>query len=254
VTEYPELDEEIKSGLQSHSPACLDATQDLFHKAHHWIEIGNQTAIDWLKQLFHFHPDQDNVSFLFILAQVISSLFTVQDSISVAHFCTVISTNRTFESLSLLINEILNRTGESPQSLDPLLNFSDVNHKSEWWLACSELGWFPTASSDSLRSPWINLSYFDKICFRQFGIRAVRLSDRENRFGGLNPSVSSVYFTVGGADPYRFLNAPPGINRSSLEIYRSVIPPPAGISADLFLSTSSNASSPRTECLEIVRG
>jgi hypothetical protein len=253
VTSYPMLDEEVASGLRLHSPMCLNTTSGLLQRVHQLVETRNTSEVRRLKELFHFRADQDDVSFLYVIAQAISSLFTERGSISNAAFCNVISLQGTFEALSLAVDTILTRIGETPQSFDPLLNFSDANHRSKWWLSCSELGWFPTASPDGIRSPWVNISYFDRVCRAKFGISAIRFPDHSDRFGGANPSVSGVFFTIGASDPYRFLSVPQGINRSSLELYRSVIPPPAGISADLYSSAGEAGSSVRTECLAVVR-
>jgi hypothetical protein len=251
VAELPAVDREIAAGIQRESPQCLNVTRALLAQAHRAVAAGGP-AVPELKRMFDFDADQDDVSFLYVIAEAIGALFTHRGAPPVTRYCDALLGDPRLEALSRAIDDILAQIEETPKSLDPLFNFFEDDHMSQWWLACTQLGWFPTHAPDGLRSPWINISYFTRVCRAKFGIMTNPLL---NPFGGARPSVSSVFFTIGASDPYRSINVAPEVASEAQELTRAVIGHPAMISADLYLADHppANASEIRARCLNVVQ-
>ena len=231
-TEFPEFDEFVAGKLDFISEGCLARTKAVMDKLHETVRSGNSKDIAKLKEMFGFNETQDDVSFLYVVAQVLSSAVENSDAKwdFVRDHCTAIATNQSVDTLANSFKTIIDDMDETPESLDPLLFPETSDKRSALFMSCNQLGQFPTASG-KLRSPFINITYFNRVCHKHFGVNAANASLTDFRFGGTDPRVSSAVFTNGENDPYAQLSVTSSetvMGRTSLFVFEG------GRSTDLF--------------------
>jgi hypothetical protein len=92
------------------------------------------------------------------------------------------------------------------------------------WQTCNEYGWFQTASGQ-LRSRWVNLSYYERICRVLFDdTGAPDQAALARRFGDLRPTATNIVYVNGAIDPWSTLSVPsegeaPAYNWYSIRIH-----------------------------------
>jgi serine protease 16 len=85
------------------------------------------------------------------------------------------------------------------------------------WQTCNEYGWFQTASG-RLRSPYLNLSYWERVCGTIFGVRLPRQDDLKRRFGDRAPVASNTVFVNGEVDPWSTLSLETAFDDPTLNV------------------------------------
>jgi hypothetical protein len=232
VTNFSGYDAFIANRLAAVSEECLNSTKRAFDIIHNVVASGNRPYINALKRDFGFSEKQDDISFLFVLADILSIPIWQSDTESwiIENHCADITTNDTVGALAQTIEVILETRNISAQDLDPLWDNVTSNGRGTWWLQCRQLGWFQTASG-LLRSPFVNVSYFDRVCSKLFQQNATNASFTNERFGGRDPRVSSAVFTNGNNDPWAQLSVERREEIMGRHVYRIQN---GGVSADLF--------------------
>jgi serine protease 16 len=101
-----------------------------------------------------------------------------------------------------------NATNDDPDAGDPLLYTASGRYPDSraWtWQTCNEFGWFQTASG-LLRSRYVNLSYYERVCQTLFGVSIPDQSDVAVRYGGATPQTDNIIFVNGKIDPWSTLS------------------------------------------------
>jgi hypothetical protein len=91
---------------------------------------------------------------------------------------------------------------ETVQDIDLMMETKAGSSRSWSWMTCTEVGWFQTASG-KLRSSFLNLRYFRKVCDKLYNL-SILPDEREmnNLYGGIHPATSRVFFLNGAVDPW----------------------------------------------------
>lgn len=233
-----------------------------------------------LKARFGCQNITDNVGFLYVLADAVS--YAIQYTSTspgpryqlLPFLCNTME-DPTYNQIDRFVNftvglfQRLSTTCDdfstTENLLDNLSTDPSLNQRQWYYQSCTEFGYFQTvrehssahlwhcthvcASSiqqapaqNSLRSPWINVSYHLGLCQQAFGQALVPNVAATNGFyGGANPVGSMIYFANGALDPWQALSVLAPLNCCS-SIQTTVI---AGAShcSDLH---SSNSQDPKS--------
>lgn len=206
-TAFPEYDLFVANRLDNISTGCLNKTKTVMDILHTTISTGDTQAISELKRTFGFNETQDDISFLYVVAEVFATAVENVDTMLdlVNDHCQAITANPSVSVLASSFQTIIKRMKATPESLDPLLFERDSDDRAKLYMSCNQIGQFPTASGE-LRSSFVNMSFFNRVCQRQFGMNASNASLTDMRFGGVDPRVSSAVFTNGENDPWSQLS------------------------------------------------
>lgn len=210
--EFPEYDEYIALQLNRTDASCLSNTKEVLQQLQDIVASGDEQGIQKLRDDFGFTADQDVVSMLYCVTDVISAMVQYDTKIKLlGEFCAAQKSGPDYDALVVSIKKVLAALKETIQDFDLLLQ-TDVNaagpyaNGRSWsYQTCTEFGWFQTASG-SFRPSWINISYFNKVCKNLFGIEELADNEEMNtKYESDNPQQTRVFFTRGDVDPWSVL-------------------------------------------------
>jgi hypothetical protein len=154
---------------------------------------------------FGFSPTQDNVSILYILAEVVGRAVELNLDSNLNDVCSVAG-SRNYSAFQGPFKDLLTSLNATTADLDPF-NWNDpaqtsphASARATLWLSCNELGWFRT--SGGLRPAIVNLAYFDRVCERLFGRPHADTSPMDAAYGSNRPASGNVFFVNGERDPW----------------------------------------------------
>lgn len=210
--DFIEYDEHVSAQVKAVSDQCHTSLWKALNRTHDVIASHDQTKILALKNEFGFYEDQNEISVLYVLVDVISAMVQYDTSYhTLARMCGNFTGDETkdWEAFKDGITSTLKVMGEEKIGDIDLLMATDTSVTSRhsdsraWsYMTCTEVGWFQTASG-KLRSPWINLSYFETVCNKLFGLTSLPNEKLMNeRYGGINPGQTKAFFVNGGVDPW----------------------------------------------------
>lgn len=210
--EFPEYDEYIATQLNKTSEKCLQNTKELLEQNQKIVESGDEQKIQKFRNDFGFTEDQDLVSMLYSVTDVIAAMIQYDTQIQLlGEYCKLQENGPNYDGLVKIVKKVLEHQKETIQDVDLLLQ-TDTNAKGPYangrswsYMTCTEFGWFQTASG-KLRSSWINISYFQKVCKELFDIDELADEQEMNSlFGSDNPQQTTVFFSRGDVDPWSVL-------------------------------------------------
>lgn len=203
VSEFPYYDEFHAEILGN---KCLTSTKKVLDQIENIIEKGDKKSIDDIKKLFGFQSDQDNISILYSIAEVLSlPLRQPNPSNLINQFCSQITKDETIDKLSEFFKSFLKEFNKTVDSFNLFSLTNNPDLRSHLWLQCNQIGWFHT-SSGKLRSKFINHTFFDRVCQNAFDIDVSNSTISNAVFGGIDPYLSNAIFTNGDKDPYSILS------------------------------------------------
>jgi serine protease 16 len=132
---------------------------------------------------------------------------------------------------------------------DPSPTAPSADARAWSYVTCTEVGWFQTASG-RLRSPWINLTYFQDVCSKLFDLATLPNEvELNNRYGGKNGQGVRTFFLNGEVDPWSTM----GIETADETILRrSLVIGGASHCADLRAAADDDPEPLRSAKLEVV--
>ncbi|KAK8884469.1 hypothetical protein M9Y10_043580 [Tritrichomonas musculus] len=229
--EFPFFDKFHAKELDKIKSGCLNSTKNVYDQIENIIDNGDNETINNLKNIFDFKPEQDNVSLLYAISEVLSLPLREPNHLSMLNqHCNLITQNETIDSISETYHSILNEFNKSADLFDPFLYSNHSDLYNLLWFQCNQVGWFHT-SSGKLRSKKINISYFNRVCQKSFGIDVINSTIANIDFGGTDPYLSNAVFTNGEKDPYKYLSVRKGFEHMGRLAY---VLPAVGPSADLY--------------------
>jgi hypothetical protein len=209
---FPEYDYKIGSILKNYSEDCYVNSKLLLSRYHRAFVHHDQEEIWHIIMRFRMDPDMHPASILTILSDGFSYPLQYNDNYRlIASYCNRQSQSHipNEEAFVELFESVLRISGTTVKELDP---FWPVDESSEsdaaaarcWsWITCNELGWFSTSAG--FQSPWINMSYYQAVCRRLFGVGPGDFGPVSSRYGGTSPKSTYVVFSQGAADPWSTL-------------------------------------------------
>jgi len=210
VNDFPAYDEHCRRVLESHCLQCYSNSKKILDKYHKGIETKNSSILNILYTEYGFHSNMHPASILSILADVISWAIQYDNSFNListyCQFQSQLEPNETaYKDLFFGIQQKINQTSEQMDMMsltneDPL--DSMASSRSWTWITCNELGWFQTSSG--FKSKWINMTYYDAVCQKLFGIGTPKLTESIG-FGDQSPESSFIVYTNGLNDPWSTL-------------------------------------------------
>ena len=210
--DFFEYDEHCADAIKNISSKCYDTTKSTFD----YLETIFDTGVDKNETMEMFGipgPERpDDISFLYMVADVIGSAVQFRDSYS--HLTTMCkkfeAASSDADKLSVLATttkDILKTEKASIWDSYPYLpsnasRYSSTKDIRAWtWMTCNEVGWFQTTSG-KLRSKYINKDYFTKVCKTLFDTGLPDEDEMNIRFGGKDPLGTTTVFVNGERDPW----------------------------------------------------
>jgi len=229
--DFTEYDSYVADQLKLLSPKCLNNTRKIFEKAHQRIASGNPQEIADLKHELSVLDTQDDVSTLYVMTDVLAAAVQYNSRYNLlSSYCynQENSDDGNYTAFIEMYNNLLKTMGSTPLDFD-LLEQTNTSSKSpiangrSWsWMTCNEVGWFQT-NSNRLRSSFLNLSYFNRVCKTLFNLDELADEAEVNRrYGGQNPRQTRVFFLNGAVDPWSTLSV--HVPDESIERFSIVIP------------------------------
>ena len=215
--EFPEYDAYIAEQLNNSNDVCLSRTKMIFDNANDIVKSGNKEKIDAFKKLYDIPTETDDISALYIITDVLAAIVQYNSRYQLLDdFCGKIKNETTianFEPIYIqTYKKLLEIRGATPLDFDlmqatNISSTSDAANSRSWsWMTCNEVGWFQTASG-IFRPSLIDISYFKNVCTTLFTGISGLADEKEvnNRYGGINPRQTRVYFANGKVDPWSTL-------------------------------------------------
>lgn len=195
---FSEYDLHCAEQLETIHPKCRPNLQSLFELYTKYY-LTNISRLRTTIEKFGWQ-DVTSESFLYIVADIIAHCVQYkQHQYLLHHLCDTIEYDKYDETVAALMNNITDIIGASYKSFDPLNAEGDG---LMWtWMTCNQVGWFQTASG-KLRSPLVNLSYFNDTCMTLFNISIDETERLNIRYGGDHPRATNVYYVNGAVDPW----------------------------------------------------
>ena len=204
---FSEYDDHLARVIEATSEKCYENTVAMMNEIHrivsengsdYWV-LRDRMGLNGTKSKHPTSVLEMLVDQLAVMIQYMTRSSDLQD------FCR----NQSGPSYDLdSFIEYFRATNPDPAAGDSLLltdesRFSDMVDSRSWtWQTCNEYGWFQTASG-RLRSPWVNLSYYQEICETLFnGTELPDQSSVSRRYGGVNPKTTNIVFAYGAVDPW----------------------------------------------------
>jgi serine protease 16 len=205
---FTEYDSHCADVLYEQSPKCYDnsrALMDYFHGA-----ISNATELADVRRHLGLNRSTDAISLLETVADQLAGMIQYRSrdgGATLARYCA----NQSGEAYSLAdFYAWFAADNPAPDDDDALL-LTDAragaplaDARAWTWQTCNEFGWFQTASG-RLRSPFLNLSYWERVCAALFGATLPAQADMRRRFGDRAPAASNTVFVNGDVDPWSTL-------------------------------------------------
>jgi serine protease 16 len=208
---FSEYDDHVAHQLADQSADCLKYTKGLFNLFQS-IVINGGDGLATLRNEYGFTAEQDNTSVLYVLSDILASMVQFNTNVNVlTDFCTNLTgdpQDKDRKAFHAAANRTLAYLNATVQTLDLTMatdeySTSDFADSRAWsWITCTEVGWFQT-SSGNLRPDFVNLSYFRSVCRRLFNLsRLPPEREMNNRYGGLSPRSTKVFYVSAGVDPW----------------------------------------------------
>jgi serine protease 16 len=181
---------------------------DFFHAA---VATGNRTTIDSVRKAYGFSDDEDDVSMLYVLTDILAAIVQYNSRYGILkQLCGAVDGD-IWHDLDVYHNtsvQLLALSHETVQDID-LMSATSTDWRGpfsssrSWsYMTCTQVGWFQTASGE-LRSPFLNPSYFERVCAKLFNVTTLPAErDINNECGGNRPGGSRVFYTNSGVDPW----------------------------------------------------
>lgn len=243
INDFYQYDENVALEIERLIPGCSDVMVKLLSDLENIVIFGDRSKIKEMKIRFGFNVEQDDISFLYVIAETLSNAIVQysQHDYLVKNMCDNIK-NDDMNGLIKSFKEINSVFDDTPVSLDPLSYentsiFSKYHNERAWnWLKCNQLGLFQT-SSRKMRSHLVNLTYFNNACQKLFhkDYNSDNLINME--YGGSNPISTNVIFVNGELDPWRNLSV---IETDPLLNFFTEVIPNASHCTDLSTTIDSN--------------
>jgi serine protease 16 len=195
---------------QTDYPRCYSNSLGLIQ----WFDraITNETEFQTARSRMRLNRSIDSISMLSMVADQLAGMIQYRSrdgGRQLTEYC------QNQSGLSFDIDSFFDwfaADNPDPDSNDQLLltNVSrfaaDADSRAWTWQTCNEYGWFQTASGE-LRSSYLNLSYYVRVCNVLFnGTGLPNQAELARRFGGLNPRTSNIVFVNGAVDPWSTLS------------------------------------------------
>lgn len=229
IDEFPDHDIYLAQYL-NRTKNCYDDTKSIFDALHGIMtgtdhKLKNQTKID-----FGLNESQDDISFLYTIAEVMSAPLIQQENLHLLdEHCKKIHEDKSINGFRDSYINISKEMKIVPAELDPFLFDKTTKEYFTMYLSCNQIGWFRT-SAGLIRSPYVNMTYYNRVCRHLFDMNATYAYYTNSRFGGTDPSISSVVYTSGLLDPFRRLTV---LQNQSFMGRHSYLIPNEGQSSDL---------------------
>jgi hypothetical protein len=187
------------------SDTCLPNLQRVFSYFHNATAFGDDATLGSIRRDYNFSADQDNVSVLYVLVDILAGIVQYNSRYRMlTPLCRELVGNVTAD-VATYHKWAMNWTqthGETVQDIDLMMATEAGSSRSWSWMTCTEVGWFQTASG-KLRSSFLNLTYFRNVCYKLYNL-SILPDEREinNRYGGVHPATSRVFFLNGAVDPW----------------------------------------------------
>jgi len=204
TTDFYGFDYQISRNYFIKNKKCLSNLQSITSSMHSTISNGSSSEKNNLKTLFNYASNTDDISFLYQIATFIARpVQFYQKTDLITSFCNSASNGKPDSQFAGGLKVINDYFNEKPGDYDPLT--ATGNFRSLLWLKCTSIGLFKTSyssinSSQSLRSPWVNMTYFDRVCLTLFN-QTASLNVSGNKFDQLIDRVTKTVFVTGSLDP-----------------------------------------------------
>lgn len=208
IKEFPEYDSFVANILHLYHENCYKNVKLLFHDIQEAFDEGDTEKIQRYLNMFKIPLETDLTSSLYVISNIISYAVQYDNKFnSVEALCkTQMGKNYDLDAFVNFYFNLLKLINLTPKDIDPLtyideeLNSSNAQMRAWTWMQCNELGWF--SKSAGFQSPWINITFSEKICNKLFNITIGNVDVISKRYGGIRPRNSFVLFTQGSNDPW----------------------------------------------------
>lgn len=208
---FPEYDELIANVLKEVDDDCFTNTKLILSYYHNQIVKRNRTTFQEMKRNYGFTDDMDMGSVLSILSDVIYYAVQYDNNYNLIRpYCAKQNGHEpSFEAYIKLFHDVQRTFSQTTHDMDPFsLTDEDPYSKNAamraWtWMTCNELGWF--ANSAGFQSPWVNQTFYEKVCKKLFKIDVGFIRRSAFRYGSNHPRSSYVIFSNGKVDPWSAL-------------------------------------------------
>lgn len=208
VKEFPEYDNFVAKSLYLHNENCYRNIKLLLHDIQVAFNEGNVEKVHEYLGLLQIPLETDWTSALYIISTIIDYAVQYDRKFNLVEtLCrTQMGDNYDIDAFVDFYFNLLKLINLTPVDLD-YLSYVDENSNSSYaqmrawtWIQCNELGWF--SKSAGFQSPWINISFSEKICRKLFNVSIGNVKVLAKRYGGIKPRNSFVLFTQGSNDPW----------------------------------------------------
>jgi serine protease 16 len=207
---FTEYDAYIAQQVDTY-PSCLTRVRAVFNVFHEAVSTQNVSAIDAIRAAYGFTSTEDNISMLYVLTDILAAIVQYNSRYRILQGLCADLTDDVNHNLIVYHNrslQLLALGNETVEDFDLMSATSTDwrgpfrNSRSWSYMTCTQVGWFQTASGQ-LRSPFLNESYFTRVCEKLFNITSLPI-EREinNAFGGIKPAATRVFYTNSGVDPW----------------------------------------------------
>eukprot|EP00128_Syssomonas_multiformis_P000553 Colp12_sorted_trinity150504_noHs@24662 len=217
--DFFEYDETVSA---SAGPTCSAAVRAATADVQNQLFKDDQAAND-LKKLFTCEKVEDNMSFLYVLADAVAYAIQYTSTTPGPRYnlrgklCDTLEDNSKdsitqYAAFVTGLFEALQTPCEHFTSTDTVLSdptvAEELNQRQWWYQSCTEFGFFQTApAKDPVRSPLINLQYHYDLCEKAFGVALrPRLEFTNEYYGALKIVGSNIFFPNGSLDPWKRLS------------------------------------------------
>jgi hypothetical protein len=207
ILEFTAFDQQVAA---SAGDKCADVLRETTAAADQMIMAGGNSKKQ-IKQWFQATMLEDDGDFLYFLAD------TMAESVQYGYQTNMCTTLETAKSLNHSLVQVYASyvTGFWVPIFGPASQYSTQFQQKiqpsdgsrQWWYqTCSELAYFQTAPAvGSIRSKYVNTTYFRNHCKNVFGMNLWPDVDATNAYyGAANISATNVYFANGSQDPWQW--------------------------------------------------
>jgi serine protease 16 len=207
--DFTEYDDYVAKQLQAFDQ-CLPRVQNVFDHFHKIVASGRVSEVRALRNQYNITDDEDDISMLYVLTDILAAIVQYNSRYQIlAGLCANVTGDlehdlNTYHTAAL---QLLKIRGQTARHFDlTIANSTDIHdpeHNSRSWsyMTCTQVGWFQTRGS--LRSPFLNLSYFQKVCKQLFNLTTLaNEKEMNNEFASVHPGSSRVFFTNSEVDPW----------------------------------------------------
>lgn len=206
ITDFTDYDYQIFLATNASGPACPKTIQNLTaYVESNLYEYGAAWALQFKSKFGPSAAKLTNEEFLYYFADVFSAAVQYSQRVEL---CNYLATYTSFDDIVRYFNQ---------SGIDPITysaNFTaltnwDINYSANrlWtYQVCTQFGWFQTAHPNpaySLRSKFVNITFFENYCKQVFGAPLWPNTDLiNNEFGGKYIASSNTLIVNGGEDPW----------------------------------------------------